>query len=615
MRSLLLALALLALLPTAAGAADKPSKKTLYQDGPQGRYLMDGGWLFRLDAENRGIRQRFFRQRSTSGWTKVTVPNAWNVGDDSVASMQGSIGWYRKDFEVPNASRALDWAVRFESVNYRSTVWLNGKRVGGHRGAYLPFTVLLGRAIKRHGTNRLVVRVNSIRKPTDFPPGRLSESTGLPTGGWWNYGGLLREVYLMRLDTVELENALVLPRLACRTCPADVRMSARVRNISRASRTVAVTGHFGGRRVRLGSETVRPGHTAELAGLLHIGKPKLWSPDRPYLYPASVTASVGGRKVAGWTVHSGVRSVKVSGGRLYLNGRPVSIRGVGIHEDNRTQGFAVDNAWRTSLVREAKELGATMLRTHYPMHPYMHELADREGLLIWSEIPVYSIQTEFLNDIRDRAVAELRKNIEVNGSHPSVMLWSIANELSSQPGPSQGAYIREAARAAHRMDSTRPVGMALLGYPSAGCQGEYRPLDVLGFNDYFGWYAGPSGSLFDRNVLSGYLDQIRRCYPRHAIMISEFGAEANRDGSVEDKGTWAFQQDFVNYQLSVFASKPWLSGALYWALNEFRVRPAWDGGNPWPSPPVHQKGLLTYDGQRKPAWFDVQRWFKGANQF
>jgi beta-glucuronidase len=270
--------------------------------------------------------------------------------------------------------------------------------------------------------------------------------------------------------------------------------------------------------------------------------------------------------------------------------------------------------FETSLA-EAKELGATMLRTHYPMHPYMHELADREGLLIWSEIPVYSIQTEFLNDIRDRAVAELRKNIEVNGSHPSVMLWSIANELSSQPGPSQGAYIREAARAAHRMDRTRPVGMALLGYPSAGCQGEYRPLDVLGFNDYFGWYAGPSGSLFDRNVLSGYLDQIRRCYPRHAIMISEFGAEANRDGSVEDKGTWAFQQDFVNYQLSVFASKPWLSGALYWALNEFRVRPAWDGGNPWPSPPVHQKGLLTYDGQRKPAWFDVQRWFKGANQF
>jgi beta-glucuronidase len=138
---------------------------------------------------------------------------------------------------------------------------------------------------------------------------------------------------------------------------------------------------------------------------------------------------------------------------------------------------------------------------------------------------------------------------------------------------------------------------------------------VIGINEYFGWYPGPSGSLFDRNVLSGYLDAVRRCYPRHAIMITEFGAEANRDGSVEDKGTWAFQQDFVNYHLGVFATKPWLSGALYWALNEFRVRPEWEGGNPWSLPPLHQKALVSYDGLRKPAWADVQRWFSQTGQF
>jgi beta-glucuronidase len=612
---ILLALVVLGLvLPAAASAADKPSNRTLSQDGPEGRFLMEGEWLFRLDAGDDGVRQRYFRQRSRTGWSAIAVPHAWNVGDDSVESMQGSVGWYRKDFELPSASRALAWAVRFESANYRSTVWLNGRRVGENRGAYLPFTMRLD-DLKRRGVNRLVVRVDSRRKPTDFPPGRVSPSTGLPTGGWWNYGGLLREVYLQRLDTVQLENALVLPRLGCRSCPAVVRMTARARNVTRTTRTVSVTGRFGGRRVRLGSRTIRPGGTASFAGSIRIGNPRLWSPSRPYLYPASVTASVGGRKVAGWNVHSGVRSIKVSGGRLYLNGRAVSIRGVGVHEDNRAQGFAVDNAWRRSLVREAKALGATMLRTHYPMHPYIHELADRQGLLIWSEIPVYSTETEHLDDIRDRAVAELRKNIEVNGSHPSVMLWSIANELSSAPGPSQGAYIRETARLAHSIDKTRPVGMAILGYPSAGCQGEYRPLDVIGLNDYFGWYPGPSGSLADRNMLSGYLDSVRRCYPRHAIMITEFGAEANRDGSVEDKGTYAFQQDFVNFHLGVFASKPWLSGALYWALNEFRVRPEWDGGNPWPSPPVHQKALLSYDGVRKPAWADVQRWFSGTNQF
>ena len=98
-------------------------------------------------------------------------------------------------------------------------------------------------------------------------------------------------------------------------------------------------------------------------------------------------------------------------------------------------------------------------------------------------------------------------------------------------------------------------------------------------------------------------------------MVTEFGAEANREGSVEDKGTYAFQQDFVNFHLGVFATKPWLSGALYWALNEFRVRPQWDGGNPFSTPPIHQKALMHYDGTPKPAWTDAQRWFQATEQF
>jgi beta-glucuronidase len=256
-----------------------------------------------------------------------------------------------------------------------------------------------------------------------------------------------------------------------------------------------------------------------------------------------------------------------------------------------------------------------MLRTHYPMHPYIHEVADREGLLIWSEIPVYAHKSSLIDDITPRAVAELRHNVETNGSHPSVLIWSIANELSSKPGPTQGTYIRRATRAAKRLDPTRPVGLAVAGYPGAGCQRRYRPLDVIGVNDYFGWYPGPQGSLFDRDKLSPYLDALRRCYPADALMVTEFGAEANRDGSVEDKGTYAFQQDFVNFQLNVFATKPWLSGVLYWALNEFRVRPMWDGGNPFATPPIHQKALLHYDGTPKPAWTDVQRWYQAVDQF
>jgi beta-glucuronidase len=217
--------------------------------------------------------------------------------------------------------------------------------------------------------------------------------------------------------------------------------------------------------------------------------------------------------------------------------------------------------------------------------------------------------------VRALAAREMRKNVETNLNHPSVMVWSVGNELSSRPGPVQGDYIRRAAQIARDIDGTRPVGIAFAGYPSAGCQSEYRPLDVLGVNEYFGWYPGPGGTLFDRTKLSGYLDQVRACYPDEAIMVTEFGAEANREGPAEEKGTYAYQQEFVNYHLGVFAQKPWLSGALYWALNEFKVKPAWEGGNPRPIPPIHQKGVVTWDGARKPAWADLQRGFTQTSQF
>jgi beta-glucuronidase len=607
----LVALALLALAGPAH--ADVPTAKTLYTDGADGRYLMEGEWLFRRDPSDRGLRQRLYRRSTRAGWTPTTVPHAWNVGDHSVASFNGSVGWYRKDFELPSASRALDWAVRFESVNYRSRVWLNGREVGRNAGAFLPFTLPL-EGLRRGGTNRLVVRVDSRRGRTDFPPGRISPRTNLPTGGWWNYGGILREVYLQRVDTMEFEFATVNPRLPSVGGPATVVMETRLRNVKSRARRATVTGRFGDRTVSLGSRTIRPGRTASFRGSLRVPDPHLWSPRDPFLYPAKIEVRVGGKVVGAWNVSSGVRSVRVSGGQLTLNGRKVQLRGVGLHEDNATQGFAVDNTWRRWLVDRAKELGASMLRTHYPMHPYIHELADREGLLIWSEIPVYSHKSSVIDDMTPGALAQLRRNIEANASHPSVLIWSIANELSSKPGPTQGAYIRRAKKLARDLDPTRPVGLAVAGYPGAGCQARYRPLDVVGVNDYFGWYPGPSGSLFDRERLSAYLDSLRRCYASDAVMVTEFGAEANREGSVEDKGTYAFQQDFVNYHLSVFATKPWLSGALYWALNEFRVRPEWDGGNPFPISPIHQKALMHYDGTPKPAWADVQRWFTAANQ-
>ena len=369
--------------------------------------------------------------------------------------------------------------------------------------------------------------------------------------------------------------------------------------------------------MHLGTKTLGPDAITAFEDTIRIDKPQLWSPQSPNLYDVSFTVRDGDRKVAGYRLHSGIRSIKVSNGRLVLNGQLLNTRGVGLHEDAKGMGFAIDNARRDQLLAQAKELGATTIRTHYPLHPYTHELADRLGLLIWSEIPVYSVKTEVLKEpsVRRLAVKELGRNIEANENHPSVMLWSIGNELSSQPGPVQNAYIAAATKFAKEMDPTRPVGLAVAAYPSSLCQADsYKPLDVLGLNDYFGWYPGPSGQIFDRTKLSGYLDAARACYPDKALMVSEFGAEANRDGPVEEKGTWAFQQEWINFQLGVFATKPWLSGAIYWALNEFWVRPGWEGGNPRPTSAAASEGPVTYDGVNKPAWADVQRAFTTTQQ-
>jgi beta-glucuronidase len=616
LRFLLPAICLLMLLPaTAHAAAEKPSNKTLYADGPEGRYLMDGQWLFRLDNEDQGLKQRFQRQASSAGWKAVTVPNVWNLGDPSNASMAGGVGWYRKDFVLPSASKALNWAIRFESVNYRSTVWLNGKPIGQNTGAYIPFQFQLS-GLKRTGTNRLVIRVDSRRKPTDFPPSGLNEE-GVPTGGWWNYSGIQREVYLQKLDTVGFDDVLVRPVLPCASCASTIQTRLTLKNVTGHGANIHVTGTFGDRKLNLGTHSIGPGGIAAFSDSTRIAKPQLWSPQSPHLYAVHFTVTSGGHKVAGYDLHSGIRSIKVSNGRLILNGQALNFRGVGLHEDSKADGFAIDDARRLQLVQQAKELGATVLRTHYPLHPYTQELADKLGLLIWSEVPVYSVKTAYLKlkTVRTLAIRELGKNIVTNQNHPSVMLWSIGNELSSQPGPVQNAYIKDAAAFAHEMDPTRPVGLAVAAYPSSLCQSQsYGPLDVLGLNDYFGWYPGPMGQIFDRNLLSGYLDAARACYPNKALVITEFGAEANRDGPAEEKGTYAFQQDWVNFQLGVFATKPWLSGAIYWALNEFWVRPGWDGGDPRPNPPLFQKGLISYDGVKKPAWADVQRWYTQTQQ-
>jgi Glycosyl hydrolases family 2, TIM barrel domain/Glycosyl hydrolases family 2, sugar binding domain/Glycosyl hydrolases family 2 len=626
-RLLLLSLLAVLALPSAAAHAQSPAanaaqadgllQKTLYKTGASGRFLMGGQWSFKLDPTGNGSVADFAANPSTAGWTPTSVPNAWNAKDYSDASFAGGVGWYRKSFHLPSAKKALSWVVRFESVNYRTRVYLNGHLIGKNTGAYLPFEIrLLNGYLKRGGTNLLAVRVDSRRFPTDFPPSGLS-STGVPTGGWWNYSGILREVYLREVDSVDINDVAVLPDLPCGSCDASLTYQATLRNLGPKAKKVKLRARLGAKTIALGETTLGAGEARKFSRRVGVKNPRTWSPTSPYLYNTSITARSGDDALQTYTVRTGIRSIKNVDGHLLLNGKPLHFRGFGTHEDSLDKGFAIDDQQREQQIQWAREAGASLLRSHYPLHPYYYERLDELGMLAWTEVPVYSVKTKYLKQrlVRQLAAKEVESAVRTNINHPSIIVWSVGNELSARPGPVQGYYIDRAVKLAKALDPTRPVGLAVAGYPSAGCQPEYAPLDVIGINEYFGWYSGPNGQIADATTLSDYLDSVRQCYPNKAIVITETGAEANRDGPVEERGTYQFQSAFINYHYGIYATKPWLSGAIWWTLEEFAVKPGWEGGNPWPAPPVHQKGVITMQGVKKPGFADIQRVYKGTVQW
>ncbi|HWE32306.1 MAG TPA: glycoside hydrolase family 2 TIM barrel-domain containing protein [Solirubrobacteraceae bacterium] len=584
--------------------ATAPTPHPLYQDGQTGRYLLGGEWLYQSDPTNIGLADGWWKNNpSTTGWAPITVPNAFNVGNYTDQGMNGIIGWYRRDFTLPTdtygkwvTKRDQAWILRFESVNYHATVWLNGHQLGTHSVAFLPFEFDLRRYLQP-GVNRLIVRVDNIRTAADFPPG--------PGGLWFNWGGILREVYLRAAARADLQQVLVRPVLPCPTCAATIEETATVRNVTTSAQTVRLTGTYGSLKLSFGEHKLAAGASWSASTSVTLAKPHLWSLGHGYLYKATLRlADLKGKRLAGYLTYSGIRLIKVVNGHLTLNGRLLHIRGVSLHEQNITDGSAMSPAQLQQLFGYARQVGATMIRAHYPLNPQLEEMADRAGILLWSEVPVYQTADRYLSQPGwlANAHALLRANILDNQNHPSIAIWSIGNELPQTVDPGEAHYISTAAALAHQLDPTRPVGMAIKDWPGLPCQAaQYSPLDVIGINEYFGWFDVGGGVTDDRDALGPFLDSAHACLPGKAIMITEFGVDGNRNGPVDERGTYAFQADTAAYDLGVFNARPWLSGALYFVLQDFVSFPEYSGGNPLPGSPYNQKGLFDVFGKPKPV--------------
>jgi beta-glucuronidase len=579
--ALIAAAAALALVPVAAANAYTPTEHALYQDGPSGRYLLDQGWG---SARSRG-----------GPFHKVSIPDAFNAREFSERGELSRVHWYRERFTLPTTSGTSGWRIRFEDVNTSATVWLNGRKIGSHTGAHLAFE-LPANGIHA-GSNTLLMKVQGHASRNDIPPAGRER-------GWWNYGGILREVYLRRQTGFELGDPQV---TATPGDPAQVSFNAEVRNTHTTSGpadvALNVTGPNGFHiSLPIAPGIVAPGGLMKVSTSFAIPKAALWTPESPNLY--ELTATLPGGQTT--TIHFGVRSwSKTADGTPLLNGQPLHLRGASFQEENLTRGAALTASDDDKLVSQLTALGANFTRAHYPPSERLLEAFDRLGIVFWEQIPVWRLKGKDLarRDLRRTILDRLRQTILRDRNHASVITWGAANEIV-RGGSAETTYLRQAKALVRRLDPTRFFAVDQTLSPRSKLPAAFRSLDALGISEYVGWYSNDPLS-----KVRPLIDSAHRQLPGVALFATEFGAEANRSGPASRKGTYAFQSRWLDRTLTILDKTPYLGGEIVWLLRDYAVRPGWTGGNPHPSPPFSTKGLLDRHGRRKPAWSVVKRHF------
>ncbi|MFA9273049.1 MAG: glycoside hydrolase family 2 TIM barrel-domain containing protein, partial [Baekduiaceae bacterium] len=370
------------------------------------------------------------------------------------------------------------------------------------------------------------------------------------------------------------------------------------------------------------SRVMRPGERTRIRFTVPVaGEPQLWEPGSPNLYKARIETKLGDRVMQVDERRTGLRSVTVRSGMLELNGRAVDMRGTSIQEDLNGRGAALTDADIELIIKELKEVGANVTRAHYLLNEHLLDRLDEEGILVWSQAPIYHRDKRLVTpEQRAEALRTVRGTVLEARSHPSVITHSVANELSATPDtvPGTAAFLRSARGLVHDLAPTLPISVDLLSYPGFPAQKAFAAYDLLGVNSYFGWYPGKKKHSTKRlQDLEPYLASMRKKYPDSALVLTEFGAESTFEGPRTTKESFAFQNDYVRQVLDIVDRSPFLGGAIYWTLREFAVKPDWDGGakRKVARDGIHNKGLITYGGARKPAWDVAKGNFRSTQLF
>jgi hypothetical protein len=551
------------------------------------------GWLFRTDPGFTG---------EASGWTKsiptgaqsVSVPHSWNIGEfhDYVG-----LAWYFRHFEMPPVAPGTHVELHFGATFYKAWVWLNGVQLGAHEGGFTAYAFDITAQLRN--ANVLVVQIDNRPGPATIPG---YGARGEPTAwyDWWPYGGIVRDVWLTESGASWIDRQSI--RSEQDKERAVISDHVFLQSVRKAAAVVRVTAYEpDNRRAATASLPIALGAgKADVTLSLTVPNPKLWSVDRPAVYRMQVELLGSRGLVLDESSDTfGLRTVEIKDRRLYLNGERVRLTGLARHEDSPWEGLAETRGTMQRDFDDMKALHATLTRpVHYPQNPYILDYADRHGIMLIPEIPVWQFSESQLANPMVLALAkqQMQEMIEQAGNHPSIFAWSVANE-SATGTPGGIVYFRSMREFIRKLDPGRYVSFAddNLAKLDRADQSAANDADFLMMNQYYGTWHGPTAALIPA------LDKVNQMFPGKMAIISEFGYPGFFASSPSEADPSRIRT--IQDQMPLLAGRDWIAGAIMWCYQDYKSR-----RNLWPGQTEGyvEHGVVDESRQRKPS-YDVWR--------
>ena len=507
----------------------------------------------------------------------MKVPGDWNTQDPRLFFYEGTV-WFERSFHYTKTPgrRVL---LYFGGVNYDSHIYVNGKKAGHHTGGFTAFNFDVTDELK-DGENFVVVKVDN-KRHADAVPTQIFD--------WWNYGGITRDVLLVEVSEHYLENY---------TLRIDNQDFKRMKFSARLNQALA------GEKVRLRIPELKIDKTFETnpEGVVVASwkaSPKLWSPEDPKLYHVELIYNE-----ETLTDEIGFRSIRTEGKKLLLNGRPIFLKGISMHEEKAYGGGRANSTSDAHLLLSwAKELGCNFVRfAHYPHNEHAVREAERMGILLWSEIPCYWTIAWTNENTYQNAQSQLRDMILRDQNRANIIIWSIANETPHSA--ERDRFLSRLSTYARSLDSSRLISMAMevtsaKNYVNRLNDNMNQYVDVVSFNQYVGWYR-------DVNDAPKMKWEIPYDKP---VIVSEFGggAKYGLHGEKNQRWTEEFQENLYKENVAMLDKIDGLAGTTPWILKDFRSpRRVLPGVQDY----YNMKGLFSDKGEKKKAFFVLKEWYE-----